>query len=131
MRRPACRSDSMRPRMPSEAAENNVKPGDILGGKYVIRRVIGRGGMGVVVEATHIDLDEQVAIKVLHQRYLGNQEALRRFHQEARAVARIRGEHSVKLMDKGTTETGAPFLVMELLTGSDLTQIVRAGPLPV
>src|SRR5262249_9019325 len=62
--------------------------------------------------------------------YLANEEALRRFHQEARAAAKIRGEHSVRLMDKGTTASGAPFIVMELLEGSDLTQILRHGSLP-
>ena len=117
--------------MTSPAEEPNVKPGDVLAGKYLVIRVIGRGGMGVVVEAKHAELHERVAIKVLHKRYLDNAEALARFQHEARASVRIRGEHSARLLDIGTTNEGAPFIVMELLEGADLSQIIRSGLLPV
>jgi serine/threonine-protein kinase len=117
--------------MTSPADEPNVSPGDVLAGKYFVTRVIGRGGMGVVVEAKHAELHERVAIKVLHKRYLDNAEALARFQHEARASVRIRGEHSARLLDVGTTAAGAPFIVMELLEGADLSQIIRSGLLPV
>jgi eukaryotic-like serine/threonine-protein kinase len=117
--------------MRSPAEEPNVSPGDVLAGKYFVTRVIGRGGMGVVVEAKHAELHERVAIKVLHRRYLDNAEALARFQHEARASVRIRGEHSARLLDVGTTDAGAPFIVMELLEGADLSQILRSGLLPV
>src|SRR3954454_22492229 len=117
--------------MTSPTEEPNVSPGDVLAGKYFVTRVISRGGMGVVVEAKHAELHERVAIKVLHKRYLDNAEALARFQHEARASVRIRGEHSAKLLDIGTTDAGAPFIVMELLEGADLSQIIRSGLLPV
>jgi serine/threonine-protein kinase len=117
--------------MTSPAEEANVSPGDVLAGKYFVTRVIGRGGMGVVVEAQHAELHERVAIKVLHKRYLDNAEAVARFQHEARASVRIRGEHSARLLDIGTTAAGAPFIVMELLEGADLSQIIRSGLLPV
>ena len=117
--------------MTSPAEEPNVSPGDVLAGKYLVIRVIGRGGMGVVVEARHAELHERVAIKVLHKRYLDNAEARARFQHEARASVRIRGEHSARLLDVGTTDAGAPFIVMELLEGADLSQIIRSGLLPV
>jgi serine/threonine-protein kinase len=117
--------------MTSPAEEPNVSPGDVLAGKYLVLRVIGRGGMGVVVEAKHAELHERVAIKVLHKRYLDNAEARARFQHEARASVRIRGEHSARLLDVGTTDAGAPFIVMELLEGADLSQIIRSGLLPV
>ena len=117
--------------MTSPAEDPSVSPGDVLAGKYFVTRVIGRGGMGVVVEAKHAELHERVAIKVLHRRYLDNAEALARFQHEARAAVRIRGEHSARLLDVGTTAAGVPFIVMELLEGADLSQILRSGPLPV
>ncbi len=113
----------------AQSGEWTAKIGEILGGKYQVTRLIGRGGMGVVVEARHLDLGERVAVKVLHPRYIDNAEAVTRFHHEARAAAQIRGEHSVRLIDFGTLEeSGSPYLVMELLEGRDLTGVIDAGP---
>ena len=113
------------------AEEVNVAPGDVLAGKYRVLRQIGKGGMGVVVEAMNEQLAERVAIKVLHDRYRENEEAMARFHHEARAAVRVRGEHSVRLLDVGDTASGAPFLVMELLEGLDLATVLRQGQLPI
>jgi len=110
--------------------EGSPRIGEILAGKYEVVRLIGRGGMGTVVEARHLDLGEPVALKILHPRYLDNAEAVARFHQEARAAVQIRGEHSARLLDVGTSPTGAPFLVMELLVGEDLASLGARGPLP-
>jgi serine/threonine-protein kinase len=115
----------------AELPEGSVTTGDVLAGKYRVARVLGRGGMGVVVEAEHVDLGERVAIKVLHARYCENAEATARFHHEAKAAVRIRGEHSVRLVDVGTAASGAPFIVMELLEGQDLAAMLKIGPLPV
>ena len=108
-----------------------VAPGDVLGGKYLVERVLGTGGMGVVVEAVRRDLGERVAVKVMHDRYTSNAEAMARFQQEARAAVKIRGENSARILDVGTTEAGAPFIVMELLLGCDLATLLKEGPLPV
>jgi serine/threonine-protein kinase len=83
--------------------------------------------MGVVVEARRIGLGERVAIKVLHTHYCDHPEAVARFALEARAAVRIRGEHSARVLDVGTSEGGLPFIVMELLEGGDLASVIRMG----
>jgi serine/threonine-protein kinase len=108
-----------------------VREGDILAGKYRIDKVLGVGGMGVVVAAHHIQLDERVAIKFLLPEALGNAEAVARFAREARAAVKIKSEHVARVIDVGTLETGAPYMVMEYLDGSDLGAWVRlSGALP-
>jgi len=101
-------------------------------GKYRIDRVLGRGGMGVVVEAHHLALDERVALKFLLPQLAVLPDATERFLREARAVIRIKGEHVARVMDVGTLQTGEPFLVMEFLEGEDLLKVLkRAGQLPI
>jgi serine/threonine-protein kinase len=109
-----------------------VKEGQILAGKYRIDRILGEGGMGVVVSAHHIHLDEQVAIKFLLPEALGNPEAVARFAREARAAVKIKSQHVARVIDVGTLETGAPYMVMEHLQGSDLsTWLTQKGALAV
>jgi eukaryotic-like serine/threonine-protein kinase len=109
-----------------------VREGDILAGKYRIDKILGAGGMGVVVAAHHIQLDERVAIKFLLPDALGNQEAVARFAREARAAVKIKSEHVARVIDVGTLETGAPYMVMEYLEGGDLAaRVHQQGPLPV
>jgi serine/threonine-protein kinase len=101
---------------------NPTLPGQILAGKYRVERIIGQGGMGVVVEAKHIALDERVALKFLLPDYALNPEASGRFQREARAAAKIKSEHVARVSDVGTLETGAPYMVMEFLEGNDLSK---------
>ncbi|MGC4092807.1 MAG: serine/threonine-protein kinase [Polyangiaceae bacterium] len=109
-----------------------VKPGEVIAGKYRIERVLGEGGMGVVVEALHVQLDERVAIKFLLPQALGNEEAMARFAREARAAVKIKSEHVARVSDVGVLESGAPYMVMELLQGQDLAALVHgSGPLPI
>jgi serine/threonine protein kinase len=114
-----------------QASENMpVKPGEVLAGKYRIERVLGAGGMGVVVEALHIDLDERVALKFLLPEAL-KPELVERFLREARTAIRIKNEHVARVSDVGRLEGGAPYMVMEFLVGSDLDAILKArGSLP-
>lgn len=106
-------------------------PGTIIAGKYRVEKVLGRGGMGVVLEATHVQLDARVAIKLILPEMLENAALLERFAREARAAARIRSEHVVRVTDVGTLESGAPYMVMEYLEGQDLeARIKNGGPLP-
>jgi len=102
-----------------------------VGPHYRVTRLLGRGGMGVVAEATHEQHGSKVALKVLHTRHLQNEEAVTRFFQEGRAAARVRGEHSVRLFDMGTTADGRPYLVMELLVGCDLAARLEEGALSI
>ncbi|MDI3284684.1 serine/threonine-protein kinase [Polyangium sp. 15x6] len=106
--------------------------GDVVAGKYRVERVIGKGGMGLVVEAQHTTLPQRVAIKILLPEAAKQGDAVERFLREARAVVSIQSEHVARVMDLGTLESGLPYMVMELLTGADLQEIVRQrGPLPV
>lgn len=104
-----------------------VVPGQVLAGKYRIDRVLGRGGMGIVVQATHIQLDERVALKFLLPEALANPEAVHRFEREARAAVKIKSEHVARVIDVGTLETGSPYMVMEYLSGVDLAQYLERG----
>ena len=106
----------------TQGASNSagVREGDILAGKYRVERVLGVGGMGVVVAAHHIQLDEKVALKFLLPHMLTNGEAVARFAREARAAVKIKSEHVARVLDVGTLETGAPYMVMEFLEGLDL-----------
>ena len=115
--------------MPSEAP---VRAGEVLAGKYRVERVLGLGGMGVVVAAMHIQLEERVAIKFLLPEALQNPDTVARFAREARAAVRIKNEHVARVSDVGTLDSGAPFMVMEYLEGQDLSDVVKSrGPLPV
>lgn len=109
-----------------------VHEGQILAGKYRVDRVLGAGAMGVVVAAHHQALDTQVAIKFLMPGMLENAEAVDRFAREARAAAKISNEHVTRVLDVGTLESGAPYIVMEYLEGCDLQSWLReSGPLPI
>ncbi len=108
-----------------------VNPGDILLGKYRIDKVLGQGGMGVVVAAHHVDLGQRYAIKFLLPTGLTQEEAVARFLREARASARLQSEHVARVHDVGNMENGAPYMVMEYLEGSDLKALLtKQGPLP-
>ena len=109
-----------------------IEPGVVLGGKFRIERVLGRGGMGVVVAAHHLQLDERVALKFLLPDALGNAEAVLRFAREARAAVKIKSEHVARVTDVGTLDNGSPYMVMEYLHGTDLGDLVASqGVLPI
>ncbi|MEY2937010.1 MAG: hypothetical protein RL033_7759 [Pseudomonadota bacterium] len=109
-----------------------VAPGQILAGKYRIERVLGEGGMGVVVEALDTSLERRVAIKFLLPDFVKHPEAKERFIREARAAVKIQSEHVARVIDVSTLETGAPYMVMEYLEGSDLSRVIEtSGPLTV
>jgi len=111
---------------------NDAVIGDILVGKYRVERILGQGGMGRVVEATHLHLDQRVAIKFVLPEALQNPEVRARFVREAMAAAKLKSAHVARVLDIGTLETGSPFIVMELLQGDDLASILRRqGPLPI
>jgi serine/threonine protein kinase len=116
----------------ADPASPPVREGDLLAGKYRVERIIGSGGMGVVVAARHEQLDQRVALKFVRDEALGNHQAVERFLREARAAVKLKSEHAAKVLDVGTLESGAPYMVMEYLEGSDLGQVlVERGPLSV
>jgi eukaryotic-like serine/threonine-protein kinase len=108
-----------------------VNIGERIAGKYVVERVIGEGGMGLVVAARHVELDQVVAIKFLLPQIAEHATAAQRFRREARAAARIRGEHACRILDVATLDSGVPYMVMEYLEGCDLsTELLRRRRLP-
>jgi hypothetical protein len=112
---------------------SSVKPGDVLAGKYRVERVLGSGGMGYVVAARHLQLDQLVAMKFLRRSgaVQDETEATGRFLREAKAVVRLRDEHVAKVFDVGTLETGEPYIVMEYLDGCDLSALAKQrGAIP-
>ena len=102
-----------------------VQQGDVLAGKYRVDRVLGAGGMGVVVAATHTHLGQRVALKFLLPELAGRPDILARFDREARAAVKIQSEHVARVLDTGVLENGAPYMVMEYLEGSDLAQLIQ------
>jgi serine/threonine-protein kinase len=106
--------------MSATASPAPVKEGDILASKYRVEKVLGIGGMGVVVAAHHLDLDQRVALKFLLPQASANYELVGRFLREAKASVRLKGTHVAKTLDVGRLEDGAPYIVMEFLDGHDL-----------
>jgi len=118
-------------KMPT-AVDAGVQPGDVLVGKYRVERMLGRGGMGVVVAAHHLQLDEKVALKFLLPETIQDARAVARFLREARATVKIKGEHVARVLDVGQLESGSPYIVMEYLEGVDLAGwLKQRGPLPI
>ncbi|HEX8794589.1 MAG TPA: serine/threonine-protein kinase [Polyangiaceae bacterium] len=107
--------------------------GTIVDGKYRIDEVLGRGAMGVVVAATHLQLGERVALKFLRYRSKGvNDDFQSRFKREARVSARLKNEHITRVIDVGVWRDHVPYMVMDYLNGTDLRQALkREGPLQV
>lgn len=101
------------------------EPGEVIAGKYRVQKLIGVGGVGFVVAATHVGLDDSVALKFLRPEFAGHPEAVTRFTIEARASFKIKNEHVARVLDVDTLWNGTPFMVMELLEGQDLRSILE------
>jgi serine/threonine protein kinase len=98
--------------------------GRVFDGKYRLDDRLGGGGMGTVYRATHLLIDRQVALKVLSQRFVGDQTAQQRFRREARAAGRMQHPNAVTVTDFGATEDGYLYIVMELLEGRTLRDLL-------
>jgi serine/threonine-protein kinase len=110
--------------LPSANANVPVAEGTMLADKYRVEKVLGRGGMGVVVAATHVELDQRVALKFLLPDAMENMEVVERFAREARAAVKIESEHVARVIDVGKLEDGLPYMVMEYLNGRDLAALL-------
>ncbi len=108
-----------------------LQVGEIIGGRFRIDRLIGIGGFGVVAAATHLELRHSVALKIMKDELAGDTEIIERFLREARAVAVLRTDHVCRVLDVARTEDGTPYIVMDLLEGSDVAAMLRSEPLPV
>ena len=103
-----------------------LAPGDVVSGKYRIDAALGRGGMGEVFSAVHLQLGHRVALKVLR---CPDANTSARFLREAQICARLRNDHIVQVFDIGHLPDGAPYIVMEYLVGEDLARAIARGPL--
>lgn len=109
-----------------------AQPGEKIAGKYQIERVIGTGGVGMVVAARHLVLGQVVALKFLLPGAAHDKNDVRRFEREAQSAVQLKNEHVCRVYDVGELEDGSPFIVLEYLEGQDLAHTLRSsGPLPI
>lgn len=110
-----------------------LENGTVIGADFRVVRPLGEGGMGAVYVVEQLSTGSQRALKVMHEHLVRDDKLRGRFVQEARIGARIRSDHVVQVIAAGIQEeSGAPWLVMELLDGRDLASHVKAhGPLSV
>ncbi len=102
---------------------NEPKGGRVIAGKFRLEWPIGRGGMGTVWAAMHLQLDMPVAVKFMDPS-AADADGRLRFEREARAIAQLRSPHVVQVLDHGV-DNGTPYIVMELLEGEDLEARLR------
>jgi serine/threonine protein kinase len=101
--------------------------GRTVGDKFVIRSLLGQGGMGKVFEAENVSTGGRVAIKILHPDQVRQKDVLRRFEREARAAAAICHPNVCSAYDLGKLDDGTPYLVMERLSGETLGRRLASG----
>ena len=127
--RPAAVLDTSSVSIPRNVKDELI--GKTIGDRYLVKGVLGEGGMGMVYEAEHRGLGRSVAIKVLNPSQAKKRVAVKRFQQEARAAGAIGHPNICEVYDLGSLEDGSPYLVMEKLVGTTLAdRIGREGGLP-
>ena len=107
------------------AGPGTLRLGATVAGKYRIKRIVGRGGMGCVYKAQNLSIGRTVAIKVLHAHLADDGITLQRFQREARAAAGVRHRRVVEVLDMGVEPSGEPYIVMEYVRGRSLDALVR------
>src|SRR6476620_10573689 len=105
--------------------------GEVLSDRYELEELVGTGGMSSVYRAHDRLLDRKVALKVLHEQYMADDEYVERFRREARSVAALSHPNVVTVIDRGEHE-GRQFIVFEYVDGENLKRLIeRRGPAPV
>jgi serine/threonine-protein kinase len=108
-----------------------VKEGDVIQGAYRVERVIGMGGMAVVVAAIDLKSNQRVAVKVLLKKAARSEEVVKRFQREQRTISRLSSEHVTRMLGAGI-HGSSPYMAMEYLEGQDLSDVLKSrGPLQV
>ena len=108
-----------------ELRPEQVRVGDLLVGKYRVERVHRRGALGLTLEALHTQLGQRVAVRLLSADPKAYPEAAARFLRGARLAVQFQNEHTARIIDVGCLESGAPYIVAELLSGSDLQRVLK------
>ena len=103
------------------ASTEIIAPNQVIGGRYLLLSVLGRGGFGTVFSALQAPLDRPVAVKVCHFT-AEDKKANASFEREARIIASLRSPHTVRLYDYGQTKDGFPYFAMELIDGHTLAK---------
>lgn len=125
----SCPSDGA-PLRPYDPADEFV--GRVLQGRFIVKRLLGRGGMGAVYLARQLSVDRDVAVKILRVDVAEDTGRVRRFLREAKATSRLRSPHTVTVYDFGQADDGTLFLVMEHLEGRTLQHRLKSdGPMSV
>jgi serine/threonine-protein kinase len=113
-------------------AASALKRPTVIAGKYRLGNVIGRGAMGVVLEAVDLLIGRTVAIKLVLPQFASDADVRRRFKREAHVMTRLTSEHVARVYEAGELPDGTLYLVMEHLQGQTLEQLIHSGgPLPV
>ena len=112
----------------ADKTEANARVGSTIGGKYLLKSVLGVGGVGAVYAAENTWTQRPVALKLLHEDHARSTEVVERFMQEARLASQLRHPNIVDVLDMGReAPDGAPFIVQELLHGNDLRALIDAS----
>jgi len=118
----------------TETAANSSDPflGRVIVGKFRLEGLLGVGAMGRVYEAVHLSLSKKIAVKVLHQHLMGDDDLARRFHREAKSASSLNHPNSISIMDFGQDTDGTLYIAMEFLEGRNLIDVLHAdAPLPL
>ena len=116
----------------SESRDSAPLVGQVLAERYQIMGLLGSGGMSQVYKAKNLLTKRIVAVKLMHTHLLADNNAVRRFQQEATAASRLQQQNCITVWDLGITENGQPFLIMDYLEGRSLAQTIESqGALPV
>jgi serine/threonine protein kinase len=118
--------------------------GTLIGGRYRLDEIIGRGGMSTVYKAFDTVLERPVAIKLMHREITGDSDQLERFRREARSIAQLNHPNVVSVIDAGEEplpegqpslageEAATPYIVLEYVDGETLKSVIRrVGPLEI
>ncbi len=112
----------------AEASSGPIAEGVVIGGRYLLQKLLGRGGMGTVWRAEHMTLSRPLAIKFLDSERFDDSRLRERFLREARIAAAVRHRNVVDIVDFGATAEGIPYMVMELLEGRPAGDLVDYAP---
>jgi len=99
--------------------------GTVIDGRYKLDGTLGRGGMGLVYRATHVNLRRQAAVKILHPSLAASLDVRNRFEREALASGKIDHPNCVAVYDSGHLPDGSLYLAMELLDGRSLADVLE------